>query len=221
MQVIRTTNNDWNKFSFFWFIIWAFNISITFFTSWCLTLAKWPAPHLHPSSLGKNSLRTTESRRMWSLRPAVLAQKKTREQMASPTWDPHFPPGGWFTYLENNQNQNRKLSTCSSRRIQDNTWDVNKPLCCHSAGHTPQKMRHLYNSELLDIYCSQCCKKVNLLNDLEARLRNLKANRYRAPATWRGWQHESVLIYLYSTDSYSIITWWWSDHWFYAMWFTF
>lgn len=49
-----------------------------------------------------------------------------------------------------------------------------------SAGQTPQKMRQLYNSELLDIYCSQCCKKVNLLNDLEARLRNLKANRYNA-----------------------------------------
>lgn len=46
-----------------------------------------------------------------------------------------------------------------------------------SAGQTPQKMRQLYTSELLDIYCSQCCKKVNLLNDLEARLRNLKANR--------------------------------------------
>ncbi|KAM9779960.1 rab11 family-interacting protein 4A [Neosynchiropus ocellatus] len=45
-----------------------------------------------------------------------------------------------------------------------------------SGGQTPQKMRQLYNSELLDIYCSQCCKKVNLLNDLEARLRNLKAN---------------------------------------------
>uniref|UniRef100_A0A8D3CIB6 RAB11 family interacting protein 4 (class II) a n=1 Tax=Scophthalmus maximus TaxID=52904 RepID=A0A8D3CIB6_SCOMX len=45
-----------------------------------------------------------------------------------------------------------------------------------SAGQTPQKMRQLYNTELLDIYCSQCCKKVNLLNDLEARLRNLKAN---------------------------------------------
>uniref|UniRef100_A0A3Q1JE16 Uncharacterized protein n=1 Tax=Anabas testudineus TaxID=64144 RepID=A0A3Q1JE16_ANATE len=45
-----------------------------------------------------------------------------------------------------------------------------------SAGQTPQKMRQLYSSELLDIYCSQCCKKVNLLNDLEARLRNLKAN---------------------------------------------
>ncbi|KAM4664977.1 rab11 family-interacting protein 4 isoform 2-T2 [Discoglossus pictus] len=45
-----------------------------------------------------------------------------------------------------------------------------------SAGQTPRKMRHTYNSELLDIYCSQCCKKINLLNDLEARLKNLKAN---------------------------------------------
>ncbi|XP_030646601.1 rab11 family-interacting protein 4A isoform X2 [Chanos chanos] len=45
-----------------------------------------------------------------------------------------------------------------------------------SAGQTPQKIRHLYGSELLDVYCSQCCKKVNLLIDLEARLKNLKAN---------------------------------------------
>ncbi|XP_070596560.1 rab11 family-interacting protein 4 [Erythrolamprus reginae] len=45
-----------------------------------------------------------------------------------------------------------------------------------SAGQTPRKMRHIYNSELLDIYCTQCCKKINLLNDLEARLKNLKAN---------------------------------------------
>uniref|UniRef100_A0A672FDE7 RAB11 family interacting protein 4 (class II) a n=1 Tax=Salarias fasciatus TaxID=181472 RepID=A0A672FDE7_SALFA len=45
-----------------------------------------------------------------------------------------------------------------------------------SAAQTPQRIQQLYNSELLDIYCSQCCKKVNLLNDLEARLRNLKAN---------------------------------------------
>ncbi|XP_069511057.1 rab11 family-interacting protein 4 isoform X5 [Ambystoma mexicanum] len=37
-------------------------------------------------------------------------------------------------------------------------------------------MRHVYNGELLDVYCSQCCKKINLLNDLEARLKNLKAN---------------------------------------------
>uniref|UniRef100_A0A8C7YYF0 RAB11 family interacting protein 4 (class II) a n=1 Tax=Oryzias sinensis TaxID=183150 RepID=A0A8C7YYF0_9TELE len=45
-----------------------------------------------------------------------------------------------------------------------------------SGGQTPQKMGQLYNSDLLDIYCSQCCKKVNLLNDLEARLKNLKAS---------------------------------------------
>uniref|UniRef100_A0A8C6U2X3 RAB11 family interacting protein 4 (class II) a n=1 Tax=Neogobius melanostomus TaxID=47308 RepID=A0A8C6U2X3_9GOBI len=51
--------------------------------------------------------------------------------------------------------------------------------CCCSGGQTPQKMRQLCNSELLDIYCSQCCKKVNLLNDLEARLRNLKSNSPR------------------------------------------
>lgn len=47
-----------------------------------------------------------------------------------------------------------------------------------SAGQTPRKMRHAYDSELLDVYCSQCCKKINLLNDLEARLKNLKANRW-------------------------------------------
>ncbi|KAM6050962.1 rab11 family-interacting protein 4 isoform 4-T4 [Chlamydotis macqueenii] len=45
-----------------------------------------------------------------------------------------------------------------------------------NAGQTPRKMRHVYNSELLDVYCSQCCKKINILNDLEARLKNLKAN---------------------------------------------
>ncbi|XP_032858203.1 rab11 family-interacting protein 4 isoform X2 [Tyto alba] len=45
-----------------------------------------------------------------------------------------------------------------------------------NAGQTPRKMRHVYNNELLDVYCSQCCKKINLLNDLEARLKNLKAN---------------------------------------------
>nr|XP_061791814.1 rab11 family-interacting protein 4B-like [Nerophis lumbriciformis] len=45
-----------------------------------------------------------------------------------------------------------------------------------SAGQTPRKVRHLYPSEMVDVYCSQCSKKVNLLNDLEARLKNLKAN---------------------------------------------
>ncbi|XP_029907724.1 rab11 family-interacting protein 4B isoform X2 [Myripristis murdjan] len=45
-----------------------------------------------------------------------------------------------------------------------------------SAGQTPRKVRQIYSGELMDVYCSQCCKKVNLLNDLEARLKNLKAN---------------------------------------------
>ncbi|XP_061627546.1 rab11 family-interacting protein 4B isoform X1 [Phyllopteryx taeniolatus] len=45
-----------------------------------------------------------------------------------------------------------------------------------SAGQTPRKVRQHYPSEMVDIYCSQCSKKVNLLNDLEARLKNLKAN---------------------------------------------
>ncbi|KAM6939742.1 rab11 family-interacting protein 4B isoform 2-T2 [Xenentodon cancila] len=45
-----------------------------------------------------------------------------------------------------------------------------------SAGQTPRKVRHHFTGELMDVYCSQCSKRVNLLNDLEARLKNLKAN---------------------------------------------
>ncbi|XP_056264810.1 rab11 family-interacting protein 4B isoform X2 [Pseudoliparis swirei] len=45
-----------------------------------------------------------------------------------------------------------------------------------SAGQTPRKVRHHYNGEVMDVYCSQCSKKVNLLNDLEVRLKNLKTN---------------------------------------------
>lgn len=45
-----------------------------------------------------------------------------------------------------------------------------------SAGQTPRKVRQHYTGELMDVYCSQCSKKVNLLNDLEARLKTLKAN---------------------------------------------
>ncbi|RVE76311.1 hypothetical protein OJAV_G00008310 [Oryzias javanicus] len=45
-----------------------------------------------------------------------------------------------------------------------------------SAGQTPRKVRHHYTGELMDVYCSQCSKKVNQLNDLEARLKNLRAN---------------------------------------------
>lgn len=52
-------------------------------------------------------------------------------------------------------------------------------VCVYSAGQTPRKVRQHYTGELMDVYCSQCSKKVNLLNDLEARLKNLKANRYK------------------------------------------
>ncbi|XP_031419637.1 rab11 family-interacting protein 4B isoform X2 [Clupea harengus] len=45
-----------------------------------------------------------------------------------------------------------------------------------SAGQTPRRMRQQFSGEQTGVYCSQCCKKVNLLNDLEARLKNLKAN---------------------------------------------
>ncbi|XP_045903832.1 rab11 family-interacting protein 4B isoform X3 [Micropterus dolomieu] len=45
-----------------------------------------------------------------------------------------------------------------------------------SAGQTPRKVRQHYTGEPMDVFCSQCSKKVNLLNDLEARLKNLKAN---------------------------------------------
>uniref|UniRef100_A0A8C6U860 RAB11 family interacting protein 4 (class II) a n=1 Tax=Neogobius melanostomus TaxID=47308 RepID=A0A8C6U860_9GOBI len=68
--------------------------------------------------------------------------------------------------------------TPSSPCAEDDTHTMGSSLPS-SGGQTPQKMRQLCNSELLDIYCSQCCKKVNLLNDLEARLRNLKSNSPR------------------------------------------
>ncbi|XP_013860362.1 rab11 family-interacting protein 4B isoform X2 [Austrofundulus limnaeus] len=45
-----------------------------------------------------------------------------------------------------------------------------------SAGQTPRKVRHQYAADLMDVYCSQCSKKVNLLNDLEARLKHLRAS---------------------------------------------
>uniref|UniRef100_A0A8C2EHS5 RAB11 family interacting protein 4 (class II) b n=1 Tax=Cyprinus carpio TaxID=7962 RepID=A0A8C2EHS5_CYPCA len=43
-----------------------------------------------------------------------------------------------------------------------------------SAGQTPRKMRHA--GDQMDGFCSQCCKRVSLLNDLENRLKNLKTN---------------------------------------------
>ncbi|XP_031984851.1 rab11 family-interacting protein 4 isoform X2 [Corvus kubaryi] len=68
-------------------------------------------------------------------------------------------------------------SPCPDDETRTNTYSDLGSSVSSSAGQTPRKMRHVYNSELLDVYCSQCCKKINLLNDLEARLKNLKANR--------------------------------------------
>lgn len=57
-------------------------------------------------------------------------------------------------------------------------------LCVNSAGQTPRKVRQQYPSEMVDVYCSQCSKKVNLLNDLEARLKHLKANRWNVTLSY-------------------------------------
>ncbi|XP_028674653.1 rab11 family-interacting protein 4A-like isoform X1 [Erpetoichthys calabaricus] len=67
-------------------------------------------------------------------------------------------------------------SPCADDETRTNGFSDLGSSVSSSAGQTPRKMRHNYNSELLDIYCSQCCRKVNLLNDLEARLKNLKGN---------------------------------------------
>ncbi|XP_036125339.1 rab11 family-interacting protein 4 [Molossus molossus] len=67
-------------------------------------------------------------------------------------------------------------SPCPDDETRTNVYSDLGSSVSSSAGQTPRKMRHAYNSELLDVYCSQCCKKINLLNDLEARLKNLKAN---------------------------------------------
>ncbi|XP_050776672.1 rab11 family-interacting protein 4 isoform X1 [Gopherus flavomarginatus] len=67
-------------------------------------------------------------------------------------------------------------SPCPDDETRTNAYSDLGSSVSSSAGQTPRKMRHIYNSELLDVYCSQCCKKINLLNDLEARLKNLKAN---------------------------------------------
>uniref|UniRef100_A0A1A8UQY8 RAB11 family interacting protein 4 (Class II) a n=1 Tax=Nothobranchius furzeri TaxID=105023 RepID=A0A1A8UQY8_NOTFU len=67
-------------------------------------------------------------------------------------------------------------SSCPEEDNGTNGLSELHPSLPSSAKQTPQKIQQMYHSDLLDIYCSQCCKKVNLLNDLEARLRNLKAN---------------------------------------------
>uniref|UniRef100_A0A669CU55 RAB11 family interacting protein 4 (class II) b n=1 Tax=Oreochromis niloticus TaxID=8128 RepID=A0A669CU55_ORENI len=62
-----------------------------------------------------------------------------------------------------------------------------------SAGQTPRKVRHHYTGDMMDVYCSQCSKKVNLLNDLDARLKNLKANSCVSVCSSRQLLHNSNL----------------------------
>lgn len=50
-------------------------------------------------------------------------------------------------------------------------------VCVYSAGQTPRRVRQHCSGEAMDVFCSQCSKKVNLLQDLEARLKTVKANR--------------------------------------------
>lgn len=99
---------------------------------WSFTLAKSPALHLHPSSLGKSSLRTMVSQRMWSSLPAVLAQKKTHEQMASPTWDPHFHPGGYLNIVRTRTE--RKFPHAHQEGTQGR--NVNKPFPSQCWAHS-------------------------------------------------------------------------------------
>ncbi|XP_042309587.1 rab11 family-interacting protein 4 isoform X2 [Sceloporus undulatus] len=95
--------------------------------------------------------------------------------------------GGLFLPGDNNEEQFEDYgegddvdftpsSPCPDDESRTNAYSDLGSSVSSSAGQTPRKMRHLYNSELLDVYCTQCCKKINLLNDLEARLKNLKAN---------------------------------------------
>ncbi|KAM8771780.1 rab11 family-interacting protein 4B isoform 2-T2 [Acanthopagrus schlegelii] len=67
-------------------------------------------------------------------------------------------------------------SPCPDDEIRTNGYSDLGSSVPSSAGQTPRKVRQHYTGEMMDVYCSQCSKKVNLLNDLEARLKNLKAN---------------------------------------------
>lgn len=45
-----------------------------------------------------------------------------------------------------------------------------------SAGQTPRRGLPVMCGDQAEVFCSQCCRRVNLLNELEGRLKNLKAN---------------------------------------------
>ncbi|XP_053309386.1 rab11 family-interacting protein 4 [Spea bombifrons] len=79
-------------------------------------------------------------------------------------------------YGEGEDADYRPSSPCQDDESKTNAYSDLGSSVSSSAGQTPQKMRRTYNDDLLDMYCSQCCKKITLLNDLEARLKSLKAN---------------------------------------------
>ncbi|XP_006764129.1 PREDICTED: rab11 family-interacting protein 4 [Myotis davidii] len=76
-------------------------------------------------------------------------------------------------------------SPCPDDETRTNVYSDLGSSVSSSAGQTPRKMRHAYNSDLLDVYCSQCCKKINLLNDLEARCPSLDLSPQRPSASRR------------------------------------
>ncbi|XP_071987654.1 LOW QUALITY PROTEIN: rab11 family-interacting protein 4 [Engystomops pustulosus] len=79
-------------------------------------------------------------------------------------------------YGEGDDGDYSPSSPCPDDESRTNAYSDLGSSVSSSAGQTPLKMRHMYNSELLDMYCTQCSKKITLLNDLEARLKNLKAH---------------------------------------------
>lgn len=79
-------------------------------------------------------------------------------------------------YGEGEEHEYIPSSPCPDDETRTNGYSDLGSSVPSSAGQTPRKVRHHYTGELMDVYCSQCSKKVNLLNDLEARLKNLKPN---------------------------------------------
>ncbi|TRY56367.1 hypothetical protein DNTS_034966 [Danionella cerebrum] len=65
-------------------------------------------------------------------------------------------------------------SPCPYDEIRTNACSDLGSSVSSSAGQTPLKL--LCAGEQMEVFCSQCCKRVSLLNDLENRLKNLKTN---------------------------------------------
>ncbi|XP_033985388.1 rab11 family-interacting protein 4B isoform X1 [Trematomus bernacchii] len=79
-------------------------------------------------------------------------------------------------YGEGDEPDYTPSSPCPDNETRTNGYSDLGSSVPSSAGQTPRKVRQHYTGEIMDVYCSQCSKKVNLLNDLEVRLKNLKSN---------------------------------------------